>query len=389
VIKDAGEVIADLPIEPLAEGVRYDRPSRAPTDQSRLHLPLPRVPDDLGVALERLLAAPNIADKAFVYQQYDHMVRLGTVVRPGADAAVVRILDGATDPENAKGVALTTDCNPRYCELDAYEGARLAVAEAYRNLSTVGAEPLAVTDCLNFGSPERPEIMHQLKEAIRGLGDACRALDTPVVSGNVSLYNETDGRAIFPSPSVGMVGLLPRASMAVGARFSGGSVIALLGNNTDELGASEYLATLHGLTAGRPPQLDLAREAAVGKSCRALVAAGLLRSAHDCGDGGLAVTLAECCFGEPLVGASIELPLFGLRPDALLFGEAPSRIVVSFAAADEAAVRKLVTDVPFAILGHAGGDALTIRADGKVLIARPVRELALAHRGGLESALAL
>ncbi len=218
VIKDAGEIIADLPIDPLAEGVRYDRPSQAPPDQSRLELALPSVPDDLGATLERLLAAPNIADKAFVYQQYDHMVRLGTVVRPGADAAVVRILDGATDPELAKGVALTTDCNPRYCELDAYQGAKLAVAEAYRNLSTVGAEPLAVTDCLNFGSPERPEIMHQLKEAIRGLGEACRALDTPVVSGNVSLYNETDGRAIFPSPSEGIVGLLPRASLAVGAR---------------------------------------------------------------------------------------------------------------------------------------------------------------------------
>jgi phosphoribosylformylglycinamidine synthase len=231
--------------------------------------------------------------------------------------------------------------------------------------------------------------MHQLKEAIRGLGDACRALDTPVVSGNVSLYNETDGRAIFPSPSVGMVGLLPRASMAVGARFTAGSVIALLGDNTDELGASEYLATIHGLTAGRPPKLDLAREAAVGKACRALVAAGLLRSAHDCGDGGLAVTLAECCFGDPLVGAIIDLPRGGLRSDALLFGEAPSRIVVSFAAGDEAAVRKLVAGVPFTVLGRAGGDTLRLRACEEVLLARPVKALALAHRGGLRHALGL
>ncbi len=391
VVRDGGEAIVDLPIEPLAEGVRYDRPSRPPTDAERAARALaapPPAPADLGDVLRRLLAAPNIADKAFVYEQYDHMVRVGTVVRPGADAAVVRILDGAADPERAKGVALTTDCNPRFCFLDPYEGARLAVAEAYRNLSTVGAEPLAITDCLNFGNPERPEIMHQLKEAIRGLGDACRALGTPVVSGNVSLYNETDGRAIFPSPSVGMVGLLPRAAAAVGARWAGGAKIALLGVNTDEIGGSEYLATIHGLTAGAPPRLDLEREAAVGRACRALVGAGLLAAAHDCSEGGLAVALAECCFGDPIVGAEVALPA-GIRADLLLFGEAPSRIVIAYAPEQEAEVKQiaLAHGAPFSSIGKTGGDVLSIRLGDDVAIARKVRELRDAYRGGLKAAL--
>jgi phosphoribosylformylglycinamidine synthase II len=391
VIRDRGETIVDLPIDPLAEGVRYDRPSRPPTKEelaARALPELPPLPADLGATLVTLLAAPNIADKSLIYRQYDHMVRVGTVVRPGADAAVVRILDGAEDPERCKGVALTTDCNPRWCWLDPYEGARHAVAEAYRNLSTVGAEPLAITDCLNFGSPERPEIMHQLKEAIRGLGDACRALDTPVVSGNVSLYNETDGRPIFPSPSVGMVGLIQRASSAVGAQWRTGLSVGLLGSNTDELGGSEYLATLHGKTAGKVPALDLDREAAVGKTCRTLVAAGAVVSAHDCSDGGLAVTLAECCFGDPLVGATIALPA-GIRPDALLFGEAPSRIVIAFdeSRAGEIAAAAKQHGAPFTILGTTGGDRLKITIGDDPTIDRPLPELADAHRHGLARAL--
>ncbi len=397
VVRDRGETIIDLPLEPLAEGVRYDRPSRPPTEAELAARKLPDVPQpaDLGATLASLLAAPNIADKQFIYEQYDHMVRLGTVVRPGADAAVVRILDGAKDPETAKGVALTTDCNPRFCYLDPYEGARLAIAEAYRNLSTVGAEPLAVTDCLNFGSPERPEIMHQLKEGIRGLGDACRALDTPVVSGNVSLYNETEGRAIFPSPSIGMVGLIARASSAVGARWKPELAIALLGENTDEIGGSEYLATIHGKVAGAPPKLDLAREAAVGKACRALVAEGLVASAHDCSEGGLAVTLAECCFGEPGVGATVRLEggsrANGIRADKLLFGEAPSRIVIAYAVGREDEVRALAQahGAPFTRLGITGGRSLKITIGDETVIDRPIAELAAAHREGLVRALGI
>jgi phosphoribosylformylglycinamidine synthase subunit PurL len=393
VVLDRGEKIIDLPIEPLAEGVRYDRPSEPPTAEAlaaRTLRKLPPIPDDLGGALERLLAAPNIASKALVYEQYDHMVRLGTVVRPGADAAVVRILDGAKDPELAKGVALTTDCNPRFCYLDPYEGARHAIAEAYRNLSTVGAEPLGATDCLNFGSPQRPEIMHQLKEGIRGLGDACRALEVPIVSGNVSLYNETEGRAIFPSPSIGMVGLLARATDAVGAAWRPDRLVALLGDCTDELGGSEYLATIHGQVLGPIPRLDLEREGRVGKACRALVAERCIESAHDCGDGGLAVALAECCFGDPLVGATLEVES-ELRADALLFGEAPSRIVVSLDEGRLGLVRTLAErhGVPLAILGRTGGTALTVSRKQQVLFSRPVADLARAHREGLPKALGL
>ncbi|MEO6953312.1 MAG: AIR synthase related protein, partial [Polyangia bacterium] len=389
VLMDRGEKIVDLPIEPLAEGVRYDRPSKpgpaAPTVR------LPAAPADLNATLASLLAAPNIASRSLVFQQYDHMVRLGTVRRPGAaDAAVVRILDGATDLVRAKGVALTTDCNPRFCQLDPYEGAKLAVAEAYRNISTVGAEPLAITDCLNFGSPERPEIMHQLKEAIRGLGDACRALETPVVSGNVSLYNETDGRPIFPSPSVGMVGVISEARHAVGSWFPANLAIALLGDNTDELGGSEYLAFVHGQVAGPVPKLDLEKEARVGKACRALIGAQLVVAAHDCSEGGLAVALAETCFGDPLVGAHVSLDS-DIRPDCLLFGEAPSRILVAYDESREADVERIAQEqgAPFKRIGRTGGGSLAIEVQGKKVVDATVSSLAAAYRGGLAHALGL
>ena len=387
VLVDRGEKIVDLPIEPLAEGVRYDRPSK-PGPAAPL-VKLPAEPADLSAILAQLLASPNIASRGMIFQQYDHMVRLGTVRGPGAaDAAVVRILDGATDLAAAKGVALTTDCNPRFCQLDPYEGAKLAVAEAYRNISTVGAEPLAITDCLNFGSPERPEIMHQLKEAIRGLGDACRALETPVVSGNVSLYNETDGRPIYPSPSVGMVGVIAEARRSVGAWFPAHVAIGLLGDNTDELGGSEYLAFVHGQVAGPVPKLDLAKEAKVGKACRALVAARLVVAAHDCAEGGLAVAIAETCFGDPLVGARITLDS-SIRADCLLFGEAPSRILVAYDESIEADVARIAAEqgAPFQRIGRTGGCSLVIEVGGKKRIDSIVSVLAAAHRGGLVQAL--
>ena len=393
VLLDRGETIVDLPIEPLAEGVRYDRPSKAGPPAPTVKLPA--APLDLTATLTTLLAAPNIASRSIVFQQYDHMVRLGTVLRPGAaDAAVVRILDGAPQDPNglarAKGVALTTDCNPRFCQLDPYEGAKLAVAEAYRNISTVGAEPLAITDCLNFGSPERPEIMHQLKEAIRGLGDACRALETPVVSGNVSLYNETDGRPIFPSPSVGMVGVIAEARRAVGSWFPANLAIGLLGDNTDEVGGSEYLAFVHGQVAGPVPKLDLDKEAKVGKACRALVGAALVVAAHDCSEGGLAVALAETCFGDPLVGAHVVIGS-GIRPDCLLFGEAPSRILVAYDESREADVKRLAAEqgAPFERIGRTGGGSLVIEVQGNKVVDATVGFLAKAHRGGLSGALGL
>jgi phosphoribosylformylglycinamidine synthase subunit PurL len=379
VVRDQGRVVAEIPVAPLAEGLRYERPFAKPPgfDAERALRPV-EAPADLGAVLVRLCGGPNLASKEWVYRQYDHMVRVGTVVRPGADAAVVRILEGAEDPATAKGLALTTDCNSRYCWLDPYEGARLAVAESYRNLSTVGAEPLAVTDCLNFGNPERPDVMWSFVEAVRGLGDACRALATPVVSGNVSLYNETEGRSVKPTPTIGMVGLIPHANDAVGIAFADESTVALLGVNTDELGGSEYLAVIHGQVAGAPPRLDPARERAVGTACRELVAAHLVRSAHDCSEGGLAVALAECCVAGS-VGASLSLD-DQIRPDALWFGEAPSRIVISYDPAREAEVRAIAErcGAPLTPLGSTGGDSLTLGGVVEV----PVTTLADAHRLG-------
>jgi phosphoribosylformylglycinamidine synthase II len=390
VVKEGGQVRAEIPVAPLAEGLRYERPYTRPAaldGEQALDVASVPQPADLGATLERLLGSPNIASKEWIYRQYDHMVRVGTVVRPGADAAVIRILDGAKDPAKAKGLALKTDCNSRFCALDPYEGARLAVAEAYRNVSAVGAEPLAVTDCLNFGNPERPEVMWQLVEAIRGLGDACRELGTPIVSGNVSLYNETDGKGIKPTPSVGMVGLIPCAADAVGAGFDDGCTIALLGVNTDEIGGSEYLDRVHGRQAGRPPRLDVAREKAVGGACRALVAAHLLVSAHDCSEGGLAVALAESCIlaARPL-GATVKLD-DALRPDLLLFGEAPSRIVVSFRPEREAEVRAIAAQhgAPIAIIGATGGRQLQLFQKSTRLVDAPVDQLLTAWRQGFRA----
>jgi phosphoribosylformylglycinamidine synthase len=394
VVKEGGKVQAEIPVAPLAEGLRYERPFARPAsfDQERaLDVATVKAPADLGGALLALLASPNIASKEWIYRQYDHMVRVGTVVRPGADAAVIRILDGAKDPANAKGLALKTDCNSRFCALDPYEGARLAVAECYRNISAVGAEPLATTDCLNFGNPERPDVMWQLVEAIRGLGDACKALDTPVVSGNVSLYNETEGRAVKPTPTIGMVGLIANAADAVGPAFQPDCAIALLGVNTDEIGGSEYLDVIHKKQAGAPPRLDVAREIAVGRACRAMIAAKLLASSHDCSEGGLAVALAESCIqparpGAPLVGATLKLD-DTLRPDLLVFGEAPSRIVISFPPEREAEVRALADreGAPMKVIGATGGRRLTIYQQTARVLDVAVDELASAWRGGFRS----
>ncbi len=395
VVKSEGEVVADIPIAPLTEGLKYERPMKRPAWQDevqRLALDEIAAPHDLGRALLQVLASPTVASKEWVWRQYDHMVGDNTVVRPGSDAAVVRVRQlsatrTGTGTGTEKAIALTTDCNGRFCYLDPYEGARLAVAEAYRNLCAVGAEPLAVTDCLNFGNPERPEIMWQFAECVRGIADACRALATPVVSGNVSLYNETEGRGIVPTPMIGMVGLVPRADRAVRQAFAAaGHEVALLGAAGDDeaLGGSEYLAVVHGKVAGRPPRLDPAREAAVGRAAVEMAQAGLLASAHDCSEGGLAVALAECCIsgGQPF-GAAIHLG-DGLRPDAALFGEAPSRIVVSYPPAEAARVAEIAKrhGAPLTRLGSTGGHRLVIQVEGRPAIDLPLDELARAFRGG-------
>ena len=300
--------------------------------------------------LEQLLTSPTIASKMWVYRQYDHTVRTNTVVGPGGDAAVVRIR------KTRRALALKTDCNGRYCYLDPRMGARIAVAEAARNVACTGARPLAITNNLNFGNPRRPEVYYQLREATAGMAEACEALGTPVTGGNVSLYNENPGGAVFPTPVIGMVGLIDDIDQITRAHFAvEGDTVVLLGDMTDEIGASEYLARVHKTVAGAPPNCDLDAERNLIETILAAIGAGAVRSAHDCSDGGLAVALAECCIidrNRPL-GAHIDLSLFADLPKrAALFGEAQGRVVVS--TPDPAALREIALrhGVPATIIGH-------------------------------------
>jgi phosphoribosylformylglycinamidine synthase II len=387
------KVVADLPVEPLTEGApRYRRPTKPHPALPALHAfdadTLPE-PSDLGQVLLDVLARPNVASKAWVYQQYDHMVRLVGAVRPGGDAAVVRLATGE-EARARKGLAFSVACNGRFCFLDPHLGAMHAVAECARNIACVGGEPLAVTDCLNFGNPEKPEIMWQFAEAVRGLSEACLAFGTPVVSGNVSLYNETEGQAIFPTPTVAMLGLVEPIERTCGSAFrQAGDVIAVVGALRGEVGGSEYMAAVHGKEAGRPPTLDLVVEKAVHATVRRAVKEGLLSSAHDCSDGGLAVTLAECCMmaepppggGAPAwFGAAVRVP-FPCRKDFILFGEDASRIVVSLPHASYARLEAIAREAgaPLVQLGAVGGDRLEIQ--GAVSLA--VGDLAGAWRDGI------
>ncbi len=285
--------------------------------------------------LRRLLESPTIASKRWLYRQYDSTVRTNTVIGPGSgDAAVLRIRG------TKKGLALKTDCNGRYVYLDPRVGGRIAVAEAARNVACVGARPMAITNCLNFGNPTRPDIFFQFREALAGMAEACVALGTPVTGGNVSLYNESPAGAVYPTPTIGMVGLLEDVSRAMAMEFrEPEDAIILLGEPTDELGASEYLAWIHGVVAGAPPACDLTRERALVETLHESINAGLLHSAHDCSEGGFAVAIAECCIGNPLAlhGAMVDLSAWKAIPSrALLFGEAQGRAIVS--TSDAAAV---------------------------------------------------
>jgi phosphoribosylformylglycinamidine synthase len=365
-----GKLVADVPAAPLAdEGPRYDRPQARPAWQEevqRLALDRIREPDDLTAVVTRLMTSPNLSSRESIYGVYDHMVRTNTVVRPGSDAAVIR-LKGST-----KMLALTSDCNARYCYLDPEEGARLAVAEAARNLACSGAVPIGTTDCLNFGNPERPEIMWQFARTIDGIADACKALEAPIVGGNVSFYNETEGRAIFPTPMIGMVGLIESPHGAISQWFKrAGDVIYLLGEPQGSLAASEYLAVVHGVEAGRPAPVDLKREKSLHDALRAAHASGSVASAHDVSEGGLAAALAECCISSPVgaMGARVTIEAQG-RADALLFGEAPSRLILSTPAEDAPQLEALFTslDVPFQRLGEVGGTDISVRASGAQVV---------------------
>jgi len=380
-----GAEVVRVPITALTkEAPVYQRPAARPSnidELQQLDLSAVQEPEDLAATLKLLLGSPNIALKEWVYRQYDHFVRSNTVIAPGADAAVIRVKG------TQKGLALTVDGNSRYCFLDPYVGGVLTVAEAARNLACVGARPLGITDCLNFGSPENPEVMWQFAEVIRGMRDACMALKVPVVSGNVSFYNETDSKPIYPTPTVGMVGLLAKLKRVVTPWFKfPGNIVVLLGRTREELGGSEYLKLIHGLVKGTPPWIDLKLEQAVQNCCLEAIDRGILRSAHDISDGGLAVSLAECCIGGPdrPLGVRIETHEM-IRGDALLFSESPSRIVVSLEEKNLAQLQELAAElrVPMHVIGTVGGARFVIQP----LLQLPVEELRSIWAHGLTARL--
>ncbi len=388
-VKDSGVVVADIPVGAITHDAPvYNRPVRRPRYLShvqKLNLKSLTEPKDFNETLLMLLASPTIANKAYVFEQYDHMVQVNTAVLPGrSDAAVLR-LKGSN-----KFLAATIDGNGRYCYLDPYEGGKAVIAECARNLVCVGAKPLAVTDCLNFGSPLDPEVMWQFKECVRGLGDACRVFDTPVTGGNVSLYNQGAKGAIDPTPVVGMIGLIEWGAPITANFKDSGDVIVLLGETKEELGGSEYLLTVHKKKSGRPPQVDLNRELALQQVMLEAARQNWLKSAHDCSEGGLAVTLAESCIMEEqrLTGAKIsnlKLPSAQFRSDALLFGESTGRIVVTcqrFHLAPLLALAKKHA-VVVAEAGEVGGTRLSIGA----WIDAPVEDLSRAWRTGLQVSL--
>ena len=372
-IRDRGTVVAEIPNRQLADGAPlYDRPTERPVrfDALRqLNLTLLSAPADLSETWLTLLGTPVIASKRWVYRQYDHMVRTNTVVRPGVGAAVVRVK--GTD----RALALSVDGNGRYCYLDPREGGRLAVAEAARNVACAGALPIGATNCLNFGNPERPETMWQLSEAIDGISEACRELEIPITGGNVSLYNETDGQSIYPTPVLGVVGLLADGTQALTRMFpEAGLDIVLLGEASGALDGSEYLKITHGLVRGRPAAVDLCRERVLQSLLVEAARDGLLRSAHDCADGGFAVTLAECCVESAGGGARVELPATAEQDDGFslvraLFGEAPSRVVVSVSDVERDSLleRASAVSVPAVVIGKTGGDRLRVTVCGAVV----------------------
>jgi phosphoribosylformylglycinamidine (FGAM) synthase-like enzyme len=369
--------------------------------RSTVHLP-----PSYNEALLAVLASPNVASKERVYRTYDHTIGSNTVLQPGqGDAAVMRIKG------TQKGIALTIDCNGRYCYLDPYEGGAQAVAEAARNISCVGAEPLAVTDCLNFGNPEKPYVFYQMESAVNGVADACNALGIPVVSGNVSLYNETEGVAVLPTPVVGMLGLLENVEHRAGMAFRDGLRIGLLqgsgargrgpgvgdqglgdrvhGSGVELLGASQYLETMFGVKVGMPPRVDFDVERDVQYVCRVGIHRGLVEVAHDCSDGGLGVALAEMCIVGG-VGARVSLDALvegnpHVRSDVVLFAEEPSRIIVALPTPEWAALEELAqaTGVGLFVLGETGGDRLRIDRGGEVLVEVGLDDLEGAWRNGL------
>ncbi len=379
VLKHKGEVVGDLPIDPLAKASpEYDRPW-VPTPKAPVvaagDVP---APNDVGAVLKKLIVTPMLASKRWIWEQYDHMVMGDTVQRPGGDAAVVRVHG------TRKGLAMTSDCTPRYCEADPFEGGKQAVAEAWRNITASGAKPLAITDCMNFGNPQKPKIMGQFVGCIQGMTEACKALDFPVVSGNVSFYNETQGEGIQPTPSIGGVGIMPDvARMATIGFKKPGQTIVLLGETTGHLGSSIYLREIEGREEGAPPPVDLAIERRNGDFVRGLIEAGTVATCHDLADGGLGIALAEMAMASG-IGATVKIPDGPLPAHAFLFGEDQARYVVAIDDTQPLLDAAAKAGVPATVLGTTGGDALAI--DGVCSIA--VKELRDDHEGWLPKLMA-
>lgn len=364
-----GELMADLPIKELGdEAPEYDRPWIATPTPATIDAKDIPAPADLGDTLIKIIGLPDMCSRRWVWEQYDNLVQGNTLAGPGGDAAVIRV--GAT----SKGLAFAVDVSPRYCEADPVEGGKQAVAECWRNLTAVGADPLAATDNLNFGNPEKPEIMGQLVGAIQGIGEACLALDMPIVSGNVSLYNETNGQAILPTPAIGGVGLLPDVFKRVGKSFiAADETIVLVGARAGHLGQSIYQRDILGTVAGAPPKVDLSAERCNGDFVRTAIRAGRLSAVHDLSDGGLLVAVAEMAMGSEngTIGATLT-PSGDLPLHAWAFGEDQACYAVTMATDN---VDSFLNDaqkagVPVSVIGTTGGSSLTVAGSAPISLAR-------------------
>jgi phosphoribosylformylglycinamidine synthase subunit PurL len=381
-----GEEVVNLPIHAVVESApQLVRPTKKPNYIEAVNtLNLNLIPDlERGEGiLKLLLKSLNIADKSWAYKQYDHMVGINTLVMPGSDAAVIRV------KETNKALAISVDCNSRYCHLNPFRGAQIAVAECFRNISCSGGVPIGLTNCLNFGNPEKPEIMWQFEQAVLGIGNVCNYFSVPIVSGNVSLYNETKGKSIYPTPVVAAVGLLEDQTKHCTQWFkNSGDHIALLGLTLEEISGTDYLENYLDLCQGSVPALDVRYEKKLHELCVELIQNDLIQSAHDCSEGGLAVTIAESCFSGPnqTLGATIKLES-SIRNDALMFGESQSRIIISYSPDKKAIIEERVNNagLDFSSLGTVGGNDLTVQLNDKEFIKEKISTLEEAWREPLK-----
>lgn len=389
-VKEKDKVAAEVPASALVEAPVYQREDRRPSyldTAVKLDLAEIEEPDDYGEALLGILENPTVASKEWVFKQGDPKVAKNIYMGPGvSDAALIKV------PGSKKAVGVTVDCNATYCYLDPFRGGAIAVAEAARNLVSTGVKPLAITDGLNFGNPKNPEIFWQVKQSVLGISEACRKLDTPVVSGNVSFNNESTYGAVDPTPVIGMVGVINNISKAVSLEFkTSGDIILLIGKNKEELGGSQYLITIHNIKKGAAPDLDLDLEKKVQETVLGLIDKGFIKSAHDCSEGGLAVALAECCISRKnkMLGAEISLDEEGMRKDALLFGESQSRFIISISPKNQKEVEKIIDKkgLLFTVLGRTGGKKMIINIGEEKIVDIGLNELNKSWRGSIARSL--